>query len=259
MPVPVNRLKAALVAGERQTGLWIAMTHPTSAEIASRAGFDWCLIDGEHAANDIPLILDQLRAMDGGTATPVVRLPVGDPVLVKRALDLGVQSLVIPMINTAEEAQGMVNATRYPPEGTRGVGAAMARAANFGEITDIVTTANAEICLFVQAESQEAIANIEEIAALEGVDGIFIGPADLAADMGYPGQPGASEVEAVIHAAIGRIIAAGKVAGIIAFDAAKCAEWIDAGARFVAVGGDVAILARGIRAAAGVASELKGR
>lgn len=259
MPVPANRLKAALAAGERQMGLWIAMTHATSAEIASKAGFDWCLIDGEHAANDIPMILDQLRAMGGGTTTPVVRLPIGDPVLVKRALDLGVQSLLIPMINTVEDARAMVSATRYPPEGIRGVGAAMARAANFGEITDIVTTANAEICLFVQAESREAIANIEEIAAIDGVDGIFVGPADLAADMGFPGKPGAPEVEAVIHEAIGRITAAGKVAGIIAFDDAKCAEWVDAGARFVAVGGDVAILAKGIRAAAGVAADLKAR
>ena len=195
--------------------------------------------------------------MSGGKATPVVRLPVGDPVLVKRILDLGVQSLVIPMINTAAEAEAMVRATRYPPDGVRGVGAAMARAANFGEITDIVTTANREICLFVQAESREAIGNIEAIAAVDGVDGIFVGPADLAADMGLPGKPGAPEVEAVIHDAIGRITAAGKTAGIIAFDPAKCAEWVRAGANFVAIGGDVAILARGIRAAAASANEMR--
>lgn len=258
MPAPVNRLKAALRAGQRQMGLWIASTHPTSAEIASQAGFDWCLIDGEHAANDIPLILEQLRAMGAGSATPAVRLPVGDPVLVKRVLDLGVQTLVIPMINTADEAEAMVRATRYPPDGVRGVGAAMARAANFGGIPDIVTTANEQICLFVQAESREAIQNIEAIAAVDGVDGIFIGPADLAADMGLPGQPGAPEVEAVVGDAIGRITAAGKTAGIIAFDHAKCAEWVKAGANFVAVGGDVAILARGIRAAAAAADEMRG-
>lgn len=258
MPAPLNRLKASLLAGERQMGLWIAMTHATSAEIASRAGFDWCLIDGEHAPNTVPMIQEQLRAMAAGPATPVVRLPVGDPVMVKRVLDLGVQSLVIPMINTADEARAMVAATRYPPAGTRGVGAAMARAANFGEITDIVTTANDQICLFVQAESREAIENLDEIAAVDGVDGVFIGPADLAADMGLPGQPGAPEVEAVIHEAIGRINAAGKAAGIIAFDQAKCAEWVKAGARFVAVGGDVAILARGIRAAAAAADEMRG-
>ncbi len=257
MPVPVNRLKAALGAGERQMGLWIAMSHPTSAEIAAGAGFDWCLIDGEHAANDIPLILEQLRAMGAGSATPVVRLPVGDPVLVKRTLDLGVQSLVIPMIDTPEEAAAMVRATRYPPDGERGVGAAMARAGNFGAITDVVTTANAQICLFVQAESREAIDNIEAIAAVEGVDGIFLGPADLAADMGLPGQPGAPEVEAVIRDAIGRITSSGKSAGIIAFDTAKCTEWVRAGATFVAVGGDVAILARGIRAAASAADDMR--
>ena len=258
MPVPVNRLKAALAAGERQMGLWIAMGHSTSAEIASRAGFDWCLIDGEHAPNDIPMILEQLRAMGAGSATPAVRLPVGDPVLVKRVLDLGVQTILIPMVDTPEEAEAMVRATRYPPEGVRGVGAAMARAGDFGAITDVVTTANAQICLFVQAESREAIENIEAIAGIDGVDGIFVGPADLAADMGFPGQPGTPEVEAVIHDAIGRITAAGKAAGIIAFDTAKCAQWIEAGATFVAVGGDVSILARGIRAAAAAAEEMRG-
>ena len=257
MPVPVNRLKAALAAGERQMGLWIAMTHPTSAEIAAGAGFDWCLIDGEHAANDVPLILEQLRAMAGGRATAVVRLPFGDPVMVKRVLDLGVQSLVIPMIDTAEEARAMVRATRYPPDGVRGVGAAMARAANFGDITDIVTTANAQICLFVQAESRRAIENLDEIASVDGVDGVFIGPADLSADMGFPGQPGAPEVVAVIEDAIRRIEGAGKAAGIIDFSNEKAAHWVKTGARFVAVGGDVSILARGIRAAAVAASGMK--
>ena len=258
MPVPVNKVKAALAAGERQMGLWIAMAHATSAEIASRAGFDWCLIDGEHAPNDVPMILDQVRAMSGGTATPAVRLPVGDPVLVKRVLDLGVQILVVPMINTVAEAEAMVRATRYPPDGLRGVGAAMARSGGFGEITDVVTTANEQVCLFVQAETREAVENIEAIAAIDGIDGIFMGPADLAADMGFPGQPGAPEVEAVVADAIRRIKAAGKAPGIIAFDAAKCAEWVKAGATFVAVGGDVAILARGIRAAAAAAEEMRG-
>lgn len=257
MPVPVNKLKAALAAGERQMGLWIAMAHATSAEIASQAGYDWCLIDGEHSANDVPLILDQLRAMAGGDATPVVRLPVGDPVIVKRVLDLGVQSLVIPMINTVDEAKAMVRATRYPPEGMRGVGAAMARAANFGEITDIVTTANDQICLFVQAESREALENLDDIAALDGIDGVFIGPADLAADMGFPGNSGAPEVQAAIRGAIDRINAAGKAAGIIDFSHDKAADWVRAGARFVAVGGDVALLARGIRASAKAAIEMK--
>ncbi|MXQ06909.1 hypothetical protein GQ651_03520 [Alphaproteobacteria bacterium GH1-50] len=257
MPVPVNRLKAALAAGECQMGLWLAMAHPTSAEIASKAGFDWCLIDGEHAPNDIPLILEQLRAMGGGQATPVVRLPVGDPMLVKRTLDLGVQSLVVPMINTVDEARAMVRATRYPPEGMRGVGAAMARAANFGEITDVVTTANDQICLFVQAESREALANLDEISALDGIDGVFLGPADLAADMGHPGNPAAEEVQAALRDAVARIARAGKAAGIIDFNPEKAAAWVRAGARFVAVGGDVSILARGIRAAAAEAASVK--
>lgn len=257
MPVPANPVKAALKDGKRQMGLWIALAHPTSAEIASRAGFDFCLIDGEHGPNDIPLILDQLRAIGNGAAAAAVRIPVGDARLVKQVLDLGIQTLVIPMIDTPEQAVEMVRATRYPPEGIRGVGAAMARASGYGEITDMVTTANAEICLFVQCESSRAVENIDAIAATPGVDGVFIGPADLSADMGFPGQPGAPEVKAAIAHAFDRIEAAGKVVGIIAFDHALVREYIDMGARFVAVGGDTSLLARAIRDAAFFAGELR--
>ncbi|MDJ1016649.1 MAG: HpcH/HpaI aldolase/citrate lyase family protein [Paracoccaceae bacterium] len=258
MPVPQNKLKAALAAGERQLGLWLSLTSPASAEIASQAGFDWCLVDGEHAPNDIPLILEQVRALAAGSATPVVRLPVGDRRLVKQVLDLGVQSLVIPMIETEEEARAMVAATRYPPEGMRGVGAAMARAGQYGAIKDVVTTANNQICLILQAESKRALENLEVIASVDGVDGVFIGPADLAADMGYPGQPGAPEVQEAVRDAIDRINASGKAAGIIAFDFDAAKGWVDHGARFVAVGGDVALLASGIRAAAAAATKMKG-
>ena len=259
MPVPTNPVKKALANGQRQMGLWIASAHVTSAEIAGRAGFDFCLVDGEHAPNDIPLIMDQVRAISAGGATPAVRPPVGDPRLIKQVLDLGVQTLVVPMIDTAEEAEAIVKATRYAPAGIRGVGAAMARASNYGEITDMVTSANDQICLFVQCESAKSLENIDEISAVDGVDGVFIGPADLSADMGFPGQPGAPEVKAAIAHAFERIQAAGKAVGIIAFDSSLVESYIDMGARFVAVGGDVSLLARAIRDAASFADELRNR
>ena len=258
MPVPVNPIKAALSAGKRQMGLWIALAHPTSAEIASRAGFDFCLIDGEHGPNDIPLMLEQLRAIGNGTAAAAARIPVGDARIVKQVLDLGIQTLVVPMVDTPEQAREMVRATRYPPEGIRGVGAAMARASNYGEVTDMVTSANAQICLFVQCESARAVANIDAIASTPGVDGVFIGPADLSADMGFPGNPGAPEVRATIAHAFARIQAAGKAVGIIAFDEALVREYVEMGASFVAVGGDASLLARAIRGAASLAAELRG-
>ena len=257
MPVPVNPIKAGLADGKRQMGLWIAMAHATSAEIASKAGFDFCLIDGEHAPNDIPLVLDQVRAIGCGSAAAAARVPVGDTRIIKQYLDLGVQTLIVPMIDTSEQARAIVAATRYPPEGVRGVGAAMARASNFGEIVDVTTTANAQICLFVQAESKKSVENIDEIAGVEGVDGVFIGPADMAADMGLPGQTGHPDVQAAVKHCFERIHAAGKKVGIIAFDEHQVRIYVDNGADFVAVGGDTALLAKAIRGAAAFADELR--
>lgn len=257
MPVPTNPIKSGLAAGHRQMGLWIALAHPTSAEIASRAGFDFCLIDGEHAPNDIPLVLDQVRAIGCGSAAVAARVPVGDTRIIKQYLDLGIQTLVVPMIDTGEEAARIVAATRYPPEGIRGVGAAMARASNFGEIGDVTTTANREICLFVQAESRKSVENINEIAATPGVDGVFIGPADMAADMGLPGQTAHPDVQAAVKHCFERIHAAGKKVGIIAFDHDQVRTYVDNGADFVAVGGDTSLLAKAIRGAAAFAAELR--
>ncbi len=257
MPVPVNTVKAALAAGKRQTGLWIAMAHATSAEIAGKAGFDFCLIDGEHSPNDIPIILDQVRAISLGSAQPAVRVPVFDPRLIKQVLDIGVQTIIVPMIDTAEQAAEVVASTRYAPAGFRGVGAAMARASTYGEVTDMLTTANDEICVIVQCETQTSVANIDAIAAVEGVDAVFVGPGDLSADMGVPGQTAHPDVEATIRHAFDRINAAGKAVGIISFSPDKVREYVDWGARFVAVGGDVAILAKGIRDAAALAGEIR--
>jgi len=257
MPVKENPIKSGLMKNQRQMGLWVSMAHATSAEIAGGAGFDFCLIDGEHSPNDIPLILDQVRAVSLGGATPAVRPPVGDPRLIKQVLDLGVQTLVVPMVDTAQQAKAVVAATRYPPEGIRGVGAAMARASNFGAITDIVTSANDQICLLVQCESRAGVANVETIAGVDGVDGVFVGPADLAADMGFPGQITAPEVQETIEKVMRSVRARGKAVGIIAFDESQLETYIGWGANFVAVGGDVSLLARAIRQSAALAARLR--
>ena len=251
MPAPENRLKAALARGELQVGVWLGMTHAVAAEIASRAGFDWCLVDAEHSPNTLPEIRAQLQAMAGSGTSAVVRVPQGEAWILKQMLDLGVQSVLVPMIDTAEAAREMVRATRYPPEGVRGVGAALARASGYGGIADYARTANDQICLMVQAESREAIENIDDIAGTEGVDCVFIGPADLSASMGYLGRMDAPEVIEAIDHAISRIRAAGKAAGIIDFDPEAARRWAEKGVTFLGVGSDVTCLASGLRGLAG--------
>jgi 4-hydroxy-2-oxoheptanedioate aldolase len=247
MPAPENRLKAALSRGELQLGCWLSMATPASAEIAGGAGFDWVLIDGEHAPNDLGSIRAQLQALNGSASSSVVRVPFGEPWILKRMLDLGAQSLLVPMIDTAEQARAMVRAVRYPPHGIRGVGAGFARASRYGAIADYQSTADDQICLLVQAESRKAIENIDEIARTDGVDAVFIGPSDLSADMGHLGNPGAPEVVAAIHHAIARIRAAGKAVGIIAFGSGEAKTWADAGVRFIATASDVKALAWTLR------------
>jgi 4-hydroxy-2-oxoheptanedioate aldolase len=247
MPAPENRLKGALAKGELQLGCWLGMATPASAEIAGGAGFDWCLIDAEHAPNDIASIRAQLMTLNGSSSSVVVRVPFGEAWIMKRMLDLGAQSILVPMIDTAEQALAMVRAVRYPPEGVRGVGAGFARASGYGAITDYQPTASAEICLLLQAESRKAVENIDEIAATDGVDCVFIGPSDLSADMGYLGNPGAPEVEEAILHAISRIRAAGKAAGIIAFGPGEAKRWADAGVTFIATASDVKCLAWTLR------------
>lgn len=250
MPAPENRLKSALAAGKLQTGLWMAFAHPTAAEIAARAGFDWCLIDGEHAPNDVPLIQSQCQAMSGGSASVVVRVPVGDARLIKQMLDIGVQTILVPMVDTPDHAAAMVRAVRYPPDGIRGVGAAQSRATFFGETTDYLRSAADQICLMVQAETGQAIGAIGDIAAVPGVDCVFIGPADLAADMGHLGNPAHPEVVAAIEGAVVRIRDAGKAAGIVTFDTGQIRHYAGLGFNFLGVGGDIACYARSVRALA---------
>lgn len=244
MPVPTNPFKQALREGRRQIGLWQSMANPMTAEICAGAGFDWLLFDGEHAPNDVPTMLAQLQAVESYPTHAIARPPVGDVVLVKQYLDLGFQTLLIPLVDTPEEAEAMVRAMRYPPEGIRGVGAGSARVARWNRVENYFRDADAEMCLLVQAETRRAMENLEAIAAVEGVDGIFIGPADLSASLGHRGNAAHPEVQAVIEDAIKRIAAAGKAPGILTSNNEWAQRYLDLGATFVAVGTDVGILAK---------------
>ncbi|WP_127108800.1 aldolase/citrate lyase family protein [Pararhodobacter zhoushanensis] len=242
-----NKFKAALAAGETQIGCWVGLADAYAAEIAGEAGFDWLLIDGEHAPNDIRSISAQIAALGRSGSHPVVRLPVGETWLIKQAMDIGAQTLLIPMVESGAQAAELARAMRYPPEGIRGMGAALARASRFGGIAGYATKANAEACLLVQVETVAGLEALDAILAVEGVDGVFIGPADLSADMGFPGQLDAPEVLAAIKDALGRIRAAGKAAGILSGNEAQVRDWMAQGANFAAVGIDVVLLAQGLR------------
>ncbi|MDX1779911.1 MAG: HpcH/HpaI aldolase/citrate lyase family protein [Thalassovita sp.] len=248
MPAPENKFKAALKRGDMQYGCWAGFADPYATEVLATAGFDWLVIDGEHAPNDLRTIMHQLQVLDGKHSHPVVRLPVGNEWLIKQVLDAGAQTLLIPMVETAEQARDLVSATRYPPHGIRGSGAALARASRFSDIPDYVQTANDQICLLVQVETGKGIENLDAILAVEGVDGVFIGPSDLAADLGYPGQTDHDAVRGVIKDALARITASDKAPGILAVDHDVATEYRDWGAQFLAVGIDVLMMAQAARA-----------
>lgn len=250
MPAPENTFKTKLLAGETLWGCWAGFADAYATEVLSTAEFDWLLIDGEHAPNDLRTITAQLQVLQGRHSHGVVRLPVGNEWLIKQVLDAGAQTLLIPMVETAEQAQELVRAMRYPPEGIRGSGAALARASMFSHHTEYVQTANAQMCLLVQVETKKGIENLDAINAVEGVDGVFIGPSDLAADMGFPGNSNADAVQDCIKDALARIAASGKSPGILATDDVMVARYRDWGARFIAVGIDVLMLAQAARAKA---------
>lgn len=243
MPAPKNSFKQALQAGTAQIGLWQALANPYTVEISAGAGFDWLLLDGEHAPNDLPGLVAQLQALNGASCHPIIRPPIGETWILKQLLDIGAQTLLVPMVESAEQAQALVRAVRYPPHGVRGVGAALARASRFNRIPDYLQTADAEICLLVQIESRAGLAALDQIAAVEGVDGIFIGPADLAADMGFLGRPGAPEVQSAVEDAIQRITSHGKAAGILIGDLGLAKRYLELGATFVGIGNDVTLFA----------------
>ena len=246
-PTPGNPFKEALARGERRVGLWLSMADPVAAEIVATAGFDWLLIDGEHAPNDVRSTLATLQALQAYPSHPVVRVVTAEPHHLKQVLDIGAQTVLVPMVDTAEQARTMVAATRYPPEGIRGVGAYGARVTRWGLRRDYLAVANDEVCLLVQAETPTALGNLEAICAVDGVHGVFIGPADLSSSMGHRGNPGHPEVQAAIEAAIRTIVGCGKAAGILTPDIALASRYLEIGATFVAVGLDVMLLGQAAR------------
>ena len=242
---PINFFKQALAGKRPLIGLWLGLADSYSAEICAGAGFDWLLIDGEHAPNDLRSILSQLQAIAPYPSHPVARIPVGagdiGTTLVKQYLDLGVQTLLVPMVDTPEQAAELVRAMRYPLQGIRGM--AGARASSWGRNPAYVHDANAQVCLLVQAETERSLRHLDAIAGVEGVDGVFIGPADLSASMSHAGDPGHPEVQAAIADAIARIVKAGKAAGILATDEILARQYLELGATFVATGLDTQLLA----------------
>jgi 4-hydroxy-2-oxoheptanedioate aldolase len=243
MKIPVNHFKEGLQAGQTLYGLWLGLGETFSAEICAGAGFDWLLIDAEHGPNDLRSILSQLQAIAPYASQPVVRPPQGDHVLIKQLLETGVQTLLIPMVESAEQAAGLVEAMRYPPAGIRGVGSALARASRWGRIDDYAALANDQMCLLVQVETRCGYENLEAILAVEGVDGIFFGSADLAASYGYLGQSTHPEIVAAIEIGLAKVFAAGKSGGVLCSDKSLNQRYLAAGARFVAVGVDALLLA----------------
>jgi 4-hydroxy-2-oxoheptanedioate aldolase len=248
MELPVNKFKRALKEKKPQIGMWSSLSSPIVAEILAHAGFDWVLLDTEHSPNELPMVMSQLHAMAGGSATPVVRPAWNDMVLVKRFLDIGAQSLLLPYVQTAEEAREAVRYARYPLDGVRGVAGAT-RAAGYGRTKDYLKRAHEEICLLVQAETRKSLGNLEAICETEGVDGVFIGPNDLSADLGYLGNWQHPEVWKVMEDAAKRIRKCGKAPGILVgeADGRRC---LDMGYLFVAVGADTGTLVRGADALA---------
>ena len=248
--MPVNAFKRGLLARRPQIGLWSSLCSNVSVEIIAGSGFDWILIDTEHAPNEPPMVLSQLQAAMGGTATPIVRVAWNDAVLVKRHLDLGVQTFLVPFVQNAAEARRAVAATRFPQfGGVRGF-ASLSRASQFGRVAEYHQRAQEEMCVLVQVETRAALQEVEAIAAVDGVDGIFVGPGDLSSDMGHLGNPSHPEVLDAIARTIERINSSGKAAGILSPVEAEARRWLEMGALFVAVGSDVGILARASEALA---------
>ncbi|MBO9443755.1 HpcH/HpaI aldolase/citrate lyase family protein [Phaeobacter italicus] len=248
MPAPKNPFKEALAKGERQIGCWMSFADGQIAEIMGTCGFDWLVIDGEHAPNDIRSIRDQLIALAASPSHPVVRVPVGETWMIKQVLDAGAQTVLVPIVESADQARELVRACHYPPKGVRGVGATAARATMFGSVSEYIQTADQEVCLLVQVENRAGIDALDEILQVEGIDGVFIGPADLSTDMGHQGNSAHPEVRAAIADAITRIKAAGIAPGILGVSEEATKAYLDMGAQFLAVGIDVLVLAQNARA-----------
>jgi len=250
MQLPLNSFKRALAAGKPQIGLWVGLADAYAAELLATTGFDWLLLDGEHAPNDPRSILPQLQAIAPYPAHPVVRPVTGDVALIKQYLDIGAQTLLVPMVESAEQAAQVVAATRYPPRGIRGVGSALARASRWNQVGNYLTQCEQELCVLVQVESVAALANLPAIAAVEGVDGVFFGPADLSASMGLIGRAGDPKVQEALTRGIRVVREHGKAAGILTADPQLARDYLALGAQFVAVGVDTTLLVRAARSLA---------
>jgi len=249
MELPRNRFKHAIAQGRLQIGLWCSLCSNIAADILRDSGFDWLLFDTEHSPNEIPDVLSQLQAGEGGAATPIVRPAWNDLVIIKRCLDIGAQTLLVPYVQNADEARRAVEAVRYPPAGVRGVAVA-SRASRYGRIADYLKKADAEICLLVQVETRGAMENLEAIATVDGVDGVFIGPSDLSASLGHISNPAHPDMQKAMEDAVRRLKAVGKPAGILTGNEEEIRRYIGWGYTFVAVGSDVGLLSRGADALA---------
>ena len=242
-----NRFKRALQGGEVQYGAFLGLPDSSAAEIAAGTGFDWLLIDQEHGPFELSSVLQLLQVLAAYDMPSLVRAASDDPTLLKKLLDVGAQSLVIPMVNTAEQAEALVQAVSYPPRGIRGIGTSMARAARWNQVPGYAQSANQEICLIVQAETTTALTNLDAILEVDGVDGVFIGPSDLAASMGHLGNPGHPDVISAIDDTLTRISASGKHAGVFCMAPELAENYIARGANFLAVGSDTLALSQGLR------------
>ncbi|MDT3330460.1 HpcH/HpaI aldolase/citrate lyase family protein [Microbacterium sp. KSW-18] len=252
MPFHLNpTFREALTDADRPlAGIWVCSGSPLVAEICAGAGLDWLLIDMEHSPNGLESVLAQLQAVAAAAVTAVVRVPIGDVVTIKQVLDLGAQNILVPMVDTAAQAAELVAAVRYPPRGRRGVGSALARSARWNRVEDYLADADRHVSLFVQVETVEGVRNAAEIAAVDGIDGVFVGPSDLAASMGLLGAQTHPDVVAAVLDAFAAVRASGKPVGVNAFDPDAAQRYLDEGASFVLVGADVTLLARGSEALA---------
>lgn len=244
MPIhmPPNSFKQVLQQGRLQLGLFLALGNPLSAEILATCGYDYLLIDAEHAVNDLHSIQTQLQAIAAYPIPCLVRPPQHDPALIKQLLGIGVQTLLVPMVDTAEQAAALVSAMRYPPKGIRGVATGLERGARWNAVPDYFAQVEQHNCLIVQIESRTGLNNLEAIAAIDGVDAIFIGPSDLAASLGHLGQPTHPEVQSAIDDALTRIVKTGKRAGIFCTSSALAQHYAANGASFLALGADAGVL-----------------
>ncbi len=250
MPLRLTFRDDLAAASRPLAGVWACSGSPLVAEILAGAGMDWMLIDMEHSPNGLESVLAQLQAVAAYDVTPVVRVPIGDVVAIKQVLDLGAQNILVPMISSADEAREVVEAVRYPPRGRRGVGSALARSARWNRVDDYLSDTDRYVSLFVQVETEAGVDAAGDIAAVDGIDGVFVGPSDLAASMGLIGQQTHPEVTAAVLRAFDDIGVTGTPFGVNAFDPAIAQDYVDAGASFILVGADVALLARGSEALA---------